>query len=211
MVRLSRSSAWSLHLRQQTLALLSLEVSCASSSLKSLHTSVVSFVFPLKCLSTAVSSCLRGAASPSSVCLHETALGCLRGGREGRRWRRCSACWSKGEFGVHWGGDRGRRWSLKEAQAHLLGAMRRRQGSKAAVGTSIRGEGQGQRGGSGRLLGRAPQEAIDQRAGVGSRRALQHGKRGPRVENLHDHRCHARAVAVLPLAGTPRRNPSCPL
>ena len=29
MVGLSRSSAWSLHLRQQTLALLSLEVSCA--------------------------------------------------------------------------------------------------------------------------------------------------------------------------------------
>ena len=163
MVGRSRSSAWSLHLRQQTLALLSLEVSCASSSLKSLHSSVVYFVFPLKCLSTAVSSCLRGAASPSSVCLHESALGglylggapccCLQGGREGRRWRRCLACWSKGEFGVHWGGDRGRRWSLKEAQAHLLGAMRRRQGSKAAVGTSIRGEGQGQRGGSGRLLG----------------------------------------------------------
>ena len=29
MVGLSRSSAWSLHLRQETLALLSLEVSCA--------------------------------------------------------------------------------------------------------------------------------------------------------------------------------------
>ena len=83
MVRLSRSSAWSLHLRQQTLALLSLEVSCASSSLKSFHfraawilssrrLSVVSFVFPLKCLSAQVSSCLRGAASPSSVCLHES-------------------------------------------------------------------------------------------------------------------------------------------
>ena len=183
-MRLSRSSAWSLHLRQQTLALLSLEVSCASSSLKSLHSSVVSFVFPLKCLSTAVSSCVRGAASPSSVCLHETALGCLRGGREGRCWRRCSACWSKGEFGVHWGGDRGRRWSLKEGQAHLLGAMRRRQGSKAGVGTSIRGEGQGQRGGSGRLLGQPPQEGKGQAAGAETWRAKPHDSRRPGVENL---------------------------
>ena len=128
--RLWRSSVWRFHVR-------------FVSFVSPLNSSVVSFVFPLKCLSTAVSSCLRGAASPSSVCLHESALGglylgeapccCLRGGREGRRWRRCSACWSKGEFGVHWGGDRGRRWSLKEGQAHLLAGIRRRQPSKAAV------------------------------------------------------------------------------
>ena len=144
-----------------------------------------------------------------SVCLHESALGglylggapccCLPGGREGRRWRRCLACWSKGEFGVHWGGDRGRRWSLSEGQAHLLGAMRRRQGSKAGVGTSIRGDGQGQRAGSGRLLGQAVQEGKGQAAVAETWR----------VENLLHHRSHAPAAAALPRVGTPRRNPSC--
>ena len=29
--------------------------------------------------------------------------------------------------------------------------------------------------------------------------------RGPRVEHLHDHRCHARAAVVLPLAGALRK------
>ena len=29
--------------------------------------------------------------------------------------------------------------------------------------------------------------------------------RGPRVEHLHDHRCHARAAVVLPLAGALRQ------
>ena len=115
------------------------------------------------------------------------------------------------EVGLHRGGDRGRRWSLSEGQAHLLGGIRRREPSKAAVDDGLQGDGQLQRGGSGRLLGQPLQEAKGQGRGADPRRAREHGSRGLRVESLHGHRCHARGAAALPRVGTPRRNPSCPL
>ena len=43
------------------------------------------------------------------------------------------------EVGLHRGGDRGRRWSLSEEQAHLLGGIRRREPSKAAVDDGLQG------------------------------------------------------------------------
>ena len=57
------------------------------------------------------------------------------------------------EVGLHRGGDGGHRWSLSEEQAHLLGGIRRREPSKAAVDDGLQGDGQVQRGGSDRLLG----------------------------------------------------------